>query len=83
MSALVIVALVALAVPGPTVAFVPIGSESSTHTSITETALLQKVIASCRAVVEAGGHEFQPTVGNEIRMEFSGNMKAVVCKYLC
>lgn len=53
---------------GPTVAFVPIGGGASTHVSITGTALLQKVKETCRAVAEAAGHEFNPTVGLMIKM---------------
>ncbi|XP_035515445.1 LOW QUALITY PROTEIN: uncharacterized protein LOC118326538 [Morone saxatilis] len=55
------IALLALALLGPTVAFVPIGGGASTHISITGTALLQKVTETCRAVAEAAGHEFNPT----------------------
>ncbi|XP_051241398.1 von Willebrand factor A domain-containing protein 7-like [Dicentrarchus labrax] len=55
------IALLALALSGPTVAFVPIGGGASTHISITGTALLQKVTETCRAVAEAAGHEFNPT----------------------
>ncbi|XP_037327460.2 von Willebrand factor A domain-containing protein 7-like isoform X1 [Pungitius pungitius] len=55
------VALLTLLLSGPTVAFVPIGGGSSTHVSITGTALLQKVTETCRAVAEEAGHEFNPT----------------------
>ncbi|KAL6110554.1 uncharacterized protein ACO6RY_19613 [Pungitius sinensis] len=55
------VALLTSLLSGPTVAFVPIGGGSSTHVSITGTALLQKVTETCRAVAEAAGHEFNPT----------------------
>ncbi|XP_070684397.1 von Willebrand factor A domain-containing protein 7-like [Pempheris klunzingeri] len=55
------IALLALALSGPTVAFVPIGGGASTHVSITGTALLQKVTETCRAVAEAAGYEFRPT----------------------
>ncbi|XP_053183327.1 von Willebrand factor A domain-containing protein 7-like [Scomber japonicus] len=54
------VALV-LVLSGSTVAFVPIGGGASTHVSITGTALLQTVTETCREVVEAAGHEFEPT----------------------
>ncbi|KAM9363393.1 von Willebrand factor A domain-containing protein 7 [Symphorus nematophorus] len=54
-------AMLALALSGSTVAFVPIGGGASTHISITGTALLQKVAEACRAVAEAAGHEFKPT----------------------
>ncbi|XP_029009131.1 von Willebrand factor A domain-containing protein 7 [Betta splendens] len=61
MMSTLVIALMALAMSGPTAAFVPIGSGLSTHVSITETALLEKVRESCRAVVEATGQEFKPT----------------------
>ncbi|XP_013865688.1 von Willebrand factor A domain-containing protein 7 [Austrofundulus limnaeus] len=61
MALLLGVSLLALALSGPTVAFVPIGGSASTHVSITGTALLQKVTETCRAVAEAAGHEFKPT----------------------
>ncbi|TKS69223.1 von Willebrand factor A domain-containing protein 7 [Collichthys lucidus] len=61
MTLLLGIALLALALSGPTVAFVPIGGGASTHISITATALLQKVTETCRAVAEAAGHEFEPT----------------------
>ncbi|XP_070684398.1 von Willebrand factor A domain-containing protein 7-like [Pempheris klunzingeri] len=54
------IALLALALSGPTVAFVPTGGGASTHDSITRTALLQKVTETCRAVAEAAGYEFRP-----------------------
>lgn len=57
------IALLASVLSGPTVAFVPIGGGTSTHVSITGNALLQKVRETCRAVAEAAGHEFKPTVG--------------------
>ena len=57
------IALLALALSGPTMAFVPIGGGASTHVSITGTALLQKVTDTCRAVAEAAGHEFKRMVG--------------------
>nr|XP_020451861.1 von Willebrand factor A domain-containing protein 7-like [Monopterus albus] len=55
------IGLLALALLRPTMAFVPIGGGASTHVSITGAALLQKVTETCRAVVEAAGHEFKPT----------------------
>nr|XP_046259636.1 von Willebrand factor A domain-containing protein 7 [Scatophagus argus]XP_046259644.1 von Willebrand factor A domain-containing protein 7 [Scatophagus argus] len=55
------VALLAFALSRPTVAFAPIGGGTSTHISITRTALLKKVTETCRAVAEAAGHEFNPT----------------------
>lgn len=61
MTSLLGVALLALALSGPTVAFVPIGGGASSHVSITGTALLQKVTETCRAVAEEAGHEFNPT----------------------
>ncbi|XP_073327688.1 von Willebrand factor A domain-containing protein 7 [Pagrus major] len=54
-------ALLALALSGPTLAFVSIGGGASTHVSITGQALLQKVKETCQAVAEAAGHEFKPT----------------------
>ncbi|XP_041789054.1 von Willebrand factor A domain-containing protein 7 isoform X1 [Chelmon rostratus] len=55
------IAVLALALSELTVAFVPIGGGTSTHISITGTALLQKVTETCQAVAEAAGHEFKPT----------------------
>lgn len=79
MSALVI-ALMVLALSGPTVAFVPMGGGASTHLSITRTALLQKVTETCQAVVEAAGHEFKPTVGNEITMCIQWKLSHTTCR---
>lgn len=62
MSSLVGVVLLVLAVLTPSQAFVPIGGGTSTHVSITGTALLQKVTETCRAVAEDAGYEFNPTV---------------------
>ncbi|XP_076003999.1 von Willebrand factor A domain-containing protein 7-like isoform X2 [Genypterus blacodes] len=59
--AAVLVTLLVLCLSGPSEAFVPIGGGASTHVSIGGTALLQKVTDTCRAVVEASGHEFKPT----------------------
>ncbi|XP_038570271.1 von Willebrand factor A domain-containing protein 7-like [Micropterus salmoides] len=53
--------LLALALTGTTVAFVPVGDGASTHVSITGRALMQKVKETCRAVAEAAGYEFKPT----------------------
>ncbi|XP_026158595.1 von Willebrand factor A domain-containing protein 7 isoform X2 [Mastacembelus armatus] len=61
MTSLLCIALLALVLSGPTVAFVPNGGDASTHVSITGTAVLQKVTETCRAVAEAAGHEFKPT----------------------
>ncbi|KAI3352264.1 hypothetical protein L3Q82_005241 [Scortum barcoo] len=61
MASLLGIALLTLALSGPTSAFVPIGGGASTHTSITGTALLQKVKETCQAVAAAGGYEFNPT----------------------
>ncbi|XP_068607288.1 von Willebrand factor A domain-containing protein 7 [Brachionichthys hirsutus] len=61
MASLLGIALLALALSGPTTAFVPIGGGTSTHISMTGTALLQTVTETCRAVAEASGHEFKPT----------------------
>ncbi|KAF7216529.1 von Willebrand factor A domain-containing protein 7 [Nothobranchius furzeri] len=61
MASILGISLLALVLPGPGVAFVPIGGGTSTHVSITGSALLQKVTETCRAVAEAAGHEFSPT----------------------
>uniref|UniRef100_A0A3P9IIT3 von Willebrand factor A domain containing 11 n=1 Tax=Oryzias latipes TaxID=8090 RepID=A0A3P9IIT3_ORYLA len=61
MSSLVGVVLLVLAGLTPSLAFVPIGGGTSTHVSITGSALLQKVTETCRAVAEEAGHEFNPT----------------------
>ncbi|KAM4595726.1 von Willebrand factor A domain-containing protein 7 [Fundulus diaphanus] len=61
MSSLLGVALLALTLSAPTLAFVPIGGDSSSHISITKTALLQKVTETCQAVAEEAGYEFKPT----------------------
>ncbi|XP_053712755.1 von Willebrand factor A domain-containing protein 7-like [Synchiropus splendidus] len=61
MTSLWVVALLVLTFVAPAPAFVSIGGGASTHVSITGTALLQKVSETCRAVVEAAGHEFKPT----------------------
>lgn len=53
--------LLALAPPGQ--AFVPVGGGTATHVTITGHALLQKVTETCKAVADAAGHEFAPTVG--------------------
>lgn len=55
-------ALLTLTLSRCTEAFVPIGGGTSTHVSITGTALLDIVRETCRDVVEADGHEFEPTV---------------------
>ncbi|XP_058497636.1 von Willebrand factor A domain-containing protein 7 [Solea solea] len=55
-------ALLGLAlIAGPCVAFIPIGGGSSTHVTITGTALLGKVKEVCQAVADEGGYEFKPT----------------------
>lgn len=56
-------ALLLSALMEPTLAFVPIGGGIHTHVTITGTALLQKVTETCKAVADAAGHEFEPTVG--------------------
>ncbi|RVE75670.1 hypothetical protein OJAV_G00001080 [Oryzias javanicus] len=61
MSSLVGVVLLVLAVLTPSQAFVPIGGGTSTHVTITGTALLEKVTETCRAVAEEAGYEFKPT----------------------
>lgn len=65
------IALLALTLSRPTVAFVPIGGGGSTHVSITGMALLQKVTDTCRKVVEEMGHEFKPTVGWKMKKKKS------------
>lgn len=55
--------LLVVALTNPSLAFVPIGGGSATHVTITGNALLQKVIETCKAVANAAGHEFEPTVG--------------------
>lgn len=62
-------ALLTLTLSRCTEAFVPIGGGTSTHISITEKALLDVVRGTCRDVVEAGGHEFEPTVRRTILPE--------------
>lgn len=57
------IALLVLALTTPTLAFVPIGGETATHVTITGNALLQKVTETCKAVADAAGYEFKPTVG--------------------
>lgn len=63
MASLLGVTLLALTLSAPAMAFFPIGGGVSTHVSITGTALLQKITETCKAVAEAAGHEFKPTVG--------------------
>lgn len=55
-------ALLTLTLSRCTEAFVPIGGGTSTHISITGTALLEIVRETCRDVVEGSGHVFEPTV---------------------
>lgn len=55
------IALLAVALSGPSLAFIPIGGGASTHTSMTGTALLQKVMETCKAVADDAGYEFEPT----------------------
>lgn len=55
------IALLILVLSGPTVAFVPTGVGTSTHVSITGTALLQKVTETCRALADEAGLDFEPT----------------------
>lgn len=55
--------LLVLALANPALAFVPVGGGTATHVTITGQALLQKVTETCKAVAEAAGHEFEPTVG--------------------
>lgn len=56
-------ALLVLALTNTTLAFVPIGGGTATHVTITGNALLQKVTETCKAVADAAGYEFKPTVG--------------------
>lgn len=63
-------ALLTLTLSRCTEAFVPIGGGTSTHISITGTALLEIVRETCRDVVEEGGHEFEPTVRCKILPEY-------------
>lgn len=62
-------ALLTLTVSRCTEAFVPIGGGTSTHISITGTALLDIVRETCRDVVEGSGHEFEPTVRRSPRIK--------------
>lgn len=62
MASLLGVALLVLALPGPTMAFAPIGGGASTHESITKKALMEVVAETCRRVVEETGEVFNPTV---------------------
>ncbi|XP_037619360.1 von Willebrand factor A domain-containing protein 7-like [Sebastes umbrosus] len=55
------IALLILVLSGPTVAFVPMGVGTSTHVSITGTAVLQEVTETCRAVADEAGLDFEPT----------------------
>lgn len=64
-------ALLTLTLSRCTVAFVPIGGDA-THTSITETALLDIVRETCRDVVKSGGDDFEPTVRRTIPPELRG-----------
>lgn len=56
-------ALLLLALGNPALAFVPVGGGTATHVTITGQALLQKVTEACKAVADAAGHAFEPTVG--------------------
>ncbi|XP_074484871.1 von Willebrand factor A domain-containing protein 7-like isoform X2 [Sebastes fasciatus] len=55
------IVLLILVLSGPTVAFVPMGVGTSTHVSITGTAVLQKVTETCRALADEAGLDFEPT----------------------
>ncbi|XP_037545994.1 von Willebrand factor A domain-containing protein 7 [Nematolebias whitei] len=61
MASLLGVALLVLALPGPTVAFAPIGGGASTHESITKMALMKVIEETCRIMVEETGEVFNPT----------------------
>lgn len=62
MASLLGVALLVLALPGPTMAFAPIGGGASTHETITTKALMDVVAETCRIIVEETGAVFNPTV---------------------
>lgn len=54
-------AVLAVSLSGPALAFVPVGGGGSTHVTITGNALLQKVMETCKAVAEDNDYEFKPT----------------------
>lgn len=60
---IMVLALLVLALANPVLSFVPVGGGTATHVTITGEALLEKVTETCKAVAEAAGHEFEPTVG--------------------
>ncbi|XP_031416319.1 von Willebrand factor A domain-containing protein 7 [Clupea harengus] len=61
MSSTCCVALLVLALSGVTQAFMPVGGGTSTHATITGSAVLSKITEVCRAVAESEGREFKPT----------------------
>eukprot|EP00063_Salmo_salar_P090528 XP_014065363.1 PREDICTED: von Willebrand factor A domain-containing protein 7-like isoform X2 [Salmo salar] len=61
MSPVLGMSFLALVLSGGAWAFAPIGGEASTHISITEKAVLQKVTEVCRAIAESEGRDFTPT----------------------
>ncbi|XP_041838697.1 von Willebrand factor A domain-containing protein 7-like [Melanotaenia boesemani] len=61
MTSLLGVVLLAFALLTPSEAFVPIGGGTSTHVSITGTAILQKITETCRDMAEDAGDDFNPT----------------------
>uniref|UniRef100_A0A8C6S657 VWA7 N-terminal domain-containing protein n=1 Tax=Neogobius melanostomus TaxID=47308 RepID=A0A8C6S657_9GOBI len=61
MASLLGLAVFALVLSGPALAFVPTGGGTSTHFTITENALLQKVRETCEAVAKNNDYEFKPT----------------------
>uniref|UniRef100_A0A8C7NVN5 von Willebrand factor A domain containing 11 n=1 Tax=Oncorhynchus mykiss TaxID=8022 RepID=A0A8C7NVN5_ONCMY len=61
MSTVLCMSFLALVLSGGAWAFSPIGDGASTHVSITEKAVLQKVTEVCRAIAESEGRDFTPT----------------------
>uniref|UniRef100_A0A673W4J0 von Willebrand factor A domain-containing protein 7-like n=1 Tax=Salmo trutta TaxID=8032 RepID=A0A673W4J0_SALTR len=61
MSPVLGMSFLALVLSGGAWAFAPIGGGASTHVSITEKAVLQKVTEVCRAIAESEGRDFTPT----------------------
>ncbi|XP_072318599.1 von Willebrand factor A domain-containing protein 7-like [Eucyclogobius newberryi] len=61
MTPLLGLAVLAAALTGRALAFMSTGGWTSTHVSITETALLQAAMEACKAVLDNNGYEFRPT----------------------
>ncbi|XP_071264685.1 von Willebrand factor A domain-containing protein 7-like [Salvelinus alpinus] len=61
MSPVLVMSFLALVLSGGAWAFSPIGDGDSTHVSITEKAVLQKVTEVCRAIAESERRDFTPT----------------------